>query len=86
MVKNNVNPYPNEFGTEIESTILTGPYIPDLPSYDIRKALKERRRLGRPLTGKEMEKFRTELNDPPKLVHRSTKLYPLPANQRALLL
>ena len=26
------------------------------------------------------------LNDPPKMVHRSTKLYPLPANQRALLL
>ena len=27
-----------------------------------------------------------QLNDPPKMVHRSTKLYPLPANQRALLL
>ena len=27
-----------------------------------------------------------KLNDPPKMVHRSTKLYPLPANQRALLL
>jgi len=27
-----------------------------------------------------------ELYDPPKMVHRSTKLYPLPANQRALLL
>lgn len=26
------------------------------------------------------------LNDLPKMVHRSTKLYPLPANQRALLL
>ena len=28
----------------------------------------------------------SQLNDPPKMVHRSTKLYPLPANQRALLL
>ena len=30
--------------------------------------------------------FGNWLNDPPKMVHRSTKLYPLPANQRALLL
>ena len=50
-------PYPNEFGTEIQSSILTAPYDPHRTKYNIREAAKEADRLGRPLSKEEMRKF-----------------------------